>query len=297
MGRPLYSTLINPAPVEPVVRVAESETPACERWSYVNADDPMFDPDSDTCFKGDVVYEAFLTPEEVAQREQERQASEAQTVPQSSERVQAATAAMPPSRLDFLQQIMRAQQLRERERVEGRDLLLQHLDLLEDDSSSSEGSASGRVSPVDAILGHASRLPARREEMLISPVDEDQDVLGAAAPPSPVIPRHSISLPPSPPYPQARLLDSLLATADLQEGLLTPARSAPIAIQQSPQNTSVVMTPPGSVTPRFLHWSSRPRAIPMSPSPTPDAPLGSIRASRMAVSFIAPSRPPIGVEL
>lgn len=45
---------------------------------------------------------------------------------------------------------------------------------------------------------------------------------------------------------------------------------------------ALAMTPPGSVTPRFLTWGGsagrRPRAIDMSPSPTPGAPFGSARA-------------------
>ncbi|TDL26734.1 hypothetical protein BD410DRAFT_836564 [Rickenella mellea] len=60
MGRPLFSTSLAP----PVVRVAEPEQPTqYEKWSSWNA----FDPDSDEFFeRDDVVYEAFLTPEQIA---------------------------------------------------------------------------------------------------------------------------------------------------------------------------------------------------------------------------------------
>lgn len=51
---------------------------------------------------------------------------------------------------------------------------------------------------------------------------------------------------------------------------------------------ALAMTPPGSVTPRFLTWGGsaghRPRAVDMSPSPTPGAPFGSARA----LAYMAP---------
>lgn len=283
MGRPLFSTLI--ATAEPVVRVAEVETPTCERWSAVNP----FDPDADEFFEGDdAVYEAFLTPEEVAQREQEQRALEAQ-----GERVQM-------RRDDIRERLIHSLAVSghlTRDAVDGillQNAQLQRPELVEDDSaSSSEGTASGRVSPSQLAADLA--LQFDRTHPSISQQEVDNQPLSPETP----NPRHSISLPGSPPYAPSQLFESILASGDIHETMLSmPVRSAPIPVQHSPHAASTAMTPPGSVTPRFLSWHhSRPRAIPMSPSPTPDAPFGSLRASRMAVSYLAPIRPSIGVQL
>lgn len=280
MGRPLYSTLI--ATAEPVVHVVEVKTPTYERWSAVNA----FDPDADEFFEGDnVVYEAFLTPEEVDRREQEQRTLEVQT-----ERVQSMRGEF---RERFIQTLAAAGETRDMDLQ--RNAQLERPELVEDDSaSSSEGSTSGRASPSQVAADFASHLEARRQEFEPFNSDEElEDQLMASDIPNS---RHSISLPGTPPFVPSLLLDSLLASGVIHEDTITlPIRSAPIPIQHSPQAVSTVMTPPGSVTPRFLNWTSRPTAVPMSPSPTPDAPFGSLRASRMAVSYIAPVR--VGVQL
>jgi len=284
MGRPLYSTLI--ATAEPVVHVAEAKTPTYERWSPVNA----FDPDADEFFEGDnAVYEAFLSPEEMFRREQEQQTLASQT-----ERIQLRRGEL---RERIIQTLVAAGEMNQMtgDMVLQQNAQLQRPELVEDDSaSSSEGSSSGRVSPSQMAADFASQMVERRQEIEPLSAEEELDNLMASDIPNS---RHSISLPGTPPYVPSLLLDSLLASGDIHEDLLTfPIRSAPIPIPPSPQATSTVMTPPGSVTPRFLNWSSRPRAVPMSPSPTPDAPFGSLRASRMmAVPHIAPVR--VGVQL
>lgn len=80
MGRPLYtSTLLarqapavaEPQPAQTRSQRPQASVPVVPKWTRWNA----FDPDSDEFFEAeDAVYEAFLTEEQIAQRE--RQASE-----------------------------------------------------------------------------------------------------------------------------------------------------------------------------------------------------------------------------
>ena len=290
MGRPLFSTLI--APPEPTVRVAEAQTPTYERWSYHNP----FDPDSDAFFEH-CVYEAFLTPEEVAARDRESPTSIAnsENAPQmlqvASGRVRAVTGGLThiPTGLVTASSLDGA--------------LGEQPELIQAsaDDSSSEATASARASPIpDDIASDLRRVEI--EIMESNPTDLTTEVIGV-----PVGHSHSISLPSSP------MAVGHLSLVDFDENIpgpgleseavdaYVPAPLSPVTLTgiqhgHSPVNISP-MTPPPSVTPRFIRWS-RPRAIDMSPSPTPDAPFGSVRASRMAVSYIAPlsTSPPVAVH-
>ncbi|EJC99955.1 uncharacterized protein FOMMEDRAFT_148353 [Fomitiporia mediterranea MF3/22] len=284
MGRPLFSTLIAPAAAAPApaVRVAEPEEklPTYERWSYVNA----FDPDSEEFFKDDnVVYEAFLTPEEIAERES--------TVSTTETRVEVSTTTSAVRRR--LLSAAQASGVTAIEIVPGEDERPELLSPSVD--SGSDTASSGRVSPAETDeLLDTSR--TRRDELdgewnspyRISGLDN--------IPPSPA-PLSEQSLArslPSTPTRASWLAESPVVFSQGDE-LPPPPASAPMDIPASPmphpaQAVMSPMTPPGSVTPRFLTWggSSRPRAIDMSPSPTPGAPFGSARASRMSVAYISP---------
>ncbi|KAH8110727.1 hypothetical protein DFH11DRAFT_736752 [Phellopilus nigrolimitatus] len=273
MGRPLFSTLI--APAEPVC-VAEVKTPTYERWSYVNA----FDPDADEFFdSADAVYEAPLSQEEIVQQEEQ----------DMSQRIRVQVAIR-----NRLLRVGRADGTPPSE-DERPDLV----DAAEDDSSSaSDSTSSGRASPAMPVSVGAEaaervallRESARRIEEAEYLPSFANDGMGELSDLPPLV-RQTISeqsqarsLPTTPT--RASPLDSLHAADDATP--TTPQFAYPSSpVFSLAQPATPPMTPPGSVTPRLLSWT-RPRAVNMSPSPTPNAPFGSARASRMSVAHIAP---------
>ncbi|KAI5123495.1 hypothetical protein M0805_008863 [Coniferiporia weirii] len=294
MGRPLLSTLI--APAEPAVRVAEVHTPTYERWSYVNA----FDPDADEFFEGEnVVYEAFLTPEEVTAAAAASaslpavasQTTEPQSVPEPESGYMHATA-----------MVLAQAGIRSREaqafanlRPAGEDDRPELVASEEDDASSvSDFSSSGRTSPT---LGDLAQLfDARSRDMerafaarypgdLDLSGDNSDDLAGLSPAPLPVSAQSQARSLPATPTRTRRREDTW---APIPRPTDVDLSYIPVPASPMPAPARAVsspMTPPGSVTPRFLSWSSRPRAVDMSPSPTPDAPFGSARA---ALAYIAP---------
>lgn len=300
MGRPLLSTLITSA--APSVRIAEpepsrepgSKLPTYERWSYINA----FDPDADEFFEGDnVVYEAFLSPEEIAEQERAQlQARDNNTPPPEVSRVDVEVSTQVPI---FRSRVLRAIHA---VRVPGEDERPELLSPTGDDSSSSGSDtvSSGRASPAETDeLLDASRM--RRVEINVE-WSGSLDVAGLEEIPSAPSFVSAASLARSLPSTPTRRRASSWVSGSASPSVFSrtdtmsiPTSSEPIDIPASPMPhpaQAVVaspMTPPGSVTPRFLTWdrdvSTRPRAIDMSPSP---APVESTRASRMSVAYISP---------
>ena len=294
MGRPLFSTLVAPA-----VRVAEPEAvdsklPTYERWSDLNA----FDPDSDEFFDGDnVVYEAFLTAEEIAEQEREQgregevQGEDAPgtggvRVPVSSQTV---------VRRRVMERLANLEVPGEDERPE-----LVSPTVGGSSSSGSDTASSGRASPdlndylqilenyrqqMGAPTPRHERERERADSVNLAP--ENYPVPGLtppvsrSLPTSPIVPDWFDAVR-SPPAPWAMAFGPV-------PDIPTPPSPMPQPAQAIPPSP---MTTPGSATPRFLTWGNargtRPRAIDMSPSPTPAGPFGSARASRMSLTYISP---------
>ncbi|KAL5492641.1 hypothetical protein ACEPAI_4088 [Sanghuangporus weigelae] len=294
MGRPLFSTLV--APAAPAVRVAEpdeeTKLPTYDRWSYVNA----FDPDSDEFFDGDnVVYEAFLSADDVAEQERERirEGEGEEGVPDV---VRVPVSSQAAVRRRVIGRLTSVEAPGEDERPE---LVSPTLD--GSSSSGSDTASSGRASPAETDeLLDASR--AAQRDGMSSPWPSNFDDFTSdfdGAPASAL----SRSLP-STPTRAGWLAESPVVFARPEELTLPmpipPTSTAPVDIptpaSPMPQPAQAIppspMTPPGSATPRFLSWGNtrgtRPHAIDMSPSPTPAGPFGSVRASRMALSYISP---------
>ena len=286
MGRPLYSTLFAPK-IEPAVRVADAEqTPIYERWSYSNP----FDPDSDE----DAVYEAFLTPEEIAQREEQAEAAAtAETRPVTDEYEYDVVEIRPNSSSPFVVPQRPSTVYDEvLSDVEQRSLLLPPHPMSDESSTSESSGGSGRTSPLatdepdlDSSLPPASNPFTWSDWVQGSPPDRTA---------SPVIPDAQL-ISYGPPE-----VHSLPATPTRvwrpDTDFAVPPASAPvdIPIPDSPvpraaRAVSPPMTPPGSITPRFLTWGgNRARTAEIGSSPTPTGRYGSAR-SRMSVNYISPS--------
>ncbi|OCB87645.1 hypothetical protein A7U60_g5171 [Sanghuangporus baumii] len=296
MGRPLFSTLV--ARAAPVVRVAEPEEetklPTYERWSYVNA----FDPDSDEFFDGDnVVYEAFLSADDVAEQEREQVREGEGQEEGVPDVVRVPVSSQAAVRRRVIERLTSVEAPGEDERPE---LVSPTVD--GSSSSGSDTASSGRASPTETDeLLDASRA-AQRDGMTLPwhPSDFDDfssDFDG--------VPASSLSRSlPTTPTRASWLAESPVVFARPEELTLPmpipPSSTAPVDIptpaSPMPQPAQAIppspMTPPGSTTPRFLSWGNtrgtRPHAIDMSPSPTPAGPFGSVRASRMTLSYISP---------
>ncbi|THH02989.1 hypothetical protein EW145_g6626 [Phellinidium pouzarii] len=289
MGRPLFSTLV--APAEPAVRVAEVHTPSYQHWSYVNA----FDPDADDFFEGEnVVYEAFLTEEEIAAEAAAVATSVGAQVPepQTSTSTELVNGNAPAMAISMRSRVLRAARAymntQEPAREDDRPELVAPAD--DDASSANDSSSSGRASPMEAEVGElaSGMVAARRMDMdnfEYIPIaarfheddessDADSDLAGLPSVPLPVSTQSQArSLPVTPTRArERRIRDTWTALDDAD--LSYPESPIPASAQAVPPP----MTPPGSVTPRFLGWPLLPRAVDMSPSPTPNAPFGSARS-------------------
>ncbi|KAL5531239.1 hypothetical protein ACEPAG_4116 [Sanghuangporus baumii] len=299
MGRPLFSTLV--APAAPTVRIAEPEEetrlPTYERWSYVNAFDPAFDPDSDEFFDGDnVVYEAFLSADDVAEQERERSREGEGQEEGVPDVVRVPVSSQAAVRRRVIERLTSVEVPGEDERPE-----LVSPTVGGSSSSGSDTASSGRASPAETDeLLDASRAAQRDSMTLPWPSNFDDVASDFDGLPTSALSR---SLPTTPTR-ASWLAESPVVFARPEELTLpmpipssstapvdipTPASPMPQPAQAIPPSP---MTPPGSATPRFLSWGNtrgtRPHAIDMSPSPTPAGPFGSVRASRMALSYISP---------
>ena len=305
MGRPLLSTLLDAR--APAVRIAqptpaEPQTPKIDYWSYANP----FDPDSEQFWEADnAVYDDFVPAAGTEVEHQENSAD----VEGDYVRVEVSEPSAIRSRIRS--RLLRAAQANSIANAPPPADENARPDLVPStEGDSSDGMSSGRTSP-DVETVELLDARARRDVMWGIVHESEQEtepqqpilestISTSLHPEDPLSSQESIfdtwypSDPPSSVHDSPRPRRAEAVPIPLTP---PPAPRSAIDIPLSPspraaQAAGSPMTPPGSITPRFLTWGAsggmRPRAVDMSPSPTPNAPFGSLRASRMSVSYISP---------